>query len=155
MSETNIQLIWLISGCVLMVSELVLPGGIVFFLGLGAVCVSALLHFEFIHGILQAFTTWFVGSLALLIGLRGVIQKLLPAETSKGNTEEDLDAYDCIVDVVEDIPANREGRINFRGTSWTAKNYHKDQVISAGEKVRIIFRDNLAWIVEKAAEPKE
>lgn len=148
MKGSEIFLIWFIGGVVLMVLEFVLPGGIVFFLGLGATLVALLLHLGLIDGWLQAFTTWFIGSLALLFGLRGLVQKIIPAEVERGKTDEDLDAYNQTAKVCERIPAQGEGRIDFRGSTWVARNYHNDQDLEPGTKVRIIFRDNLAWMVE-------
>lgn len=146
-------LIWFIGGVVLMLLEFVLPGGIVFFLGLGAIVVALLLYLGLLGGLLQAFTTWFIGSLALLFGLRGVVQKIIPAQVERGRTDEDLDAYNQVVKVSERIPAGGEGRIHFRGTTWTARNYHGDRDLEPGTEVRIIFRENLAWMVEAVATP--
>jgi membrane protein implicated in regulation of membrane protease activity len=139
---------WLIGGGVLMLLELVVPGGIAFFLGLGAVLVALLLQLGLVDGWMQAFTTWFIGSLALILGLRGLVQKIFPAEIGKGNTDEDLDAYNQIVEVFERIPAQGQGRIDFRGSTWAARNYHADRDLEKGSRVRIVYRDNLVWIVE-------
>jgi membrane protein implicated in regulation of membrane protease activity len=139
---------WLIAGVVLMLLEIVVPGGIAFFLGLSAVLVALFLQLGLLDGWMQAFTTWFIGSIALLLGLRGLVQKILPAEVEKGKTDEDLDAYNQIVEVFERIPAQGQGRIDFRGSTWVARNYHADRDLEKGSKVRIVFRDNLAWVVE-------
>jgi inner membrane protein len=148
MKGVEISMIWFAGGVVLMLLEFVLPGGIAFFLGLGGLLVALLLQLGLIDGWLQAFTTWFIGSLALLFGLRGVVQKIVPAEVTRGGTDEDLDAYNRIVEVCERIPAKGEGRIAFRGSTWIARNYRGDRDLEPGSKVRIIFRDNLAWMVE-------
>lgn len=148
MQDFEISSIWLIVGIVLILLELLLPGGIVFFLGLGAVLVSALLYAGLIEGWIQAFTVWFIGSLTLLFALRGVVQKFIPAQVEQGKTDEDLDAYDAIAEVCERIPVNGEGRIAFRGSTWKARNYRDDQCLEVGTRVRIIFRDNLEWVVE-------
>lgn len=148
MQGDQLFIIWFVGGVVLMLLELVLPGGIVFFLGLGATLVSLLLYIDLVDGWLQAFTTWFIGSLALLFGLRGVVQKLVPAQVEKGGTDEDLDAYNQLAEVCERIPAQGEGRISFRGSTWLARNYHSDRDLETGTTVRIVFRDNLVWVVE-------
>lgn len=153
MKVPDIFMIWLISGAVLMLLEFIVPGGIAFFLGLGAVLVALLLQLGLIDGWLQAFTTWFIGSLALLFGLRGVVQKIMPAHSERGKTDEDLDAYNEIVEVFERIPAKGEGRIAFRGSTWVARNYHADRDLETGSKARIIFRDNLTWMVEACEGP--
>ncbi|HEX5056173.1 MAG TPA: NfeD family protein [Gammaproteobacteria bacterium] len=139
---------WFVGGVILMLLEFVVPGGVAFFLGLGAVLVGLLLQLGLIESWLQACTTWFIGSLALIFGLRGVVQRIIPAESEKGKTDEDLDAYNQIVEVCERIPAQGEGRIAFRGTTWAARNYHGDRDLEKGGRVRIIFRDNLSWMVE-------
>lgn len=148
MQEYDLFLIWFIGGVVLMVLELLLPGGIVFFLGLGATVVSLLLYTGLIDGWLQAFTAWFIGSMVLLFGMRGVVQKLVPAQSERGKTDEDLDAYNHLAEVHQRIPVGGEGRIAFRGSQWAARNYHPDQPLEAGSTVRIVMRDNLTWVVE-------
>lgn len=148
MQNVDLTIIWFIGGVLLMVAELVLPGGIVFFLGLGATLVSLLLYVGVIEGWLQALTVWFIGSLALLFGLRGVVQKIIPAQSERGKTDEDLDAYNQIAQVCTRIPAGAEGRISFRGSSWPAKCYHCNRDLDVGSDVRIVFRENLVWVVE-------
>lgn len=152
MQDIGISTLWFVGGVVLMLLEFILPGGIVFFLGLGATLVSVLLYFGLIEGWLPAFTTWFIGSLALLFGLRGVVHKLVPAQVDRGKTNEDLDAYNQVVEVSERIPADGIGRIHFRGSTWTARNYHGDQDLPAGTCVRIVLRENLVWLVERVEE---
>ena len=141
--------IWLIGGILLMLLEFVIPGGIVFFLGLGAALVALLLYGGIIDGWLQAFTAWFIGSLALLFGLRGAVQKIMPATVEQGKTDEDLDAYGQLGEVFETIPAQGTGRITFRGSTWLAKNYHQNHDLEVGTSVRIVYRDNLVWMVEE------
>lgn len=148
MENSSITIIWLIGGIVLMALEFLLPGGIVFFLGLGATVVALLLYSGLIDGWLQAFTAWFIGSLVLLFSLRGVVQKLVPAVVNRGRTDEDLDAYKQTAEVCEAIPAGGEGRINFRGSTWPARSYDEQLPLAVGTPVRIAFRDNLVWLVE-------
>ncbi len=148
MADSSFITIWLVGGIALMLLELFLPGGVAFFLGLGATIVALLLLLGVIHNPLQAFTTWFIGSLALLFGLRGVVQWFCPSAVEKSSTNEDADAYDQIVEVAETIPKEGEGRIHFRGTTWRARNYQGDQDLPRESRVRLIFRDNLVWVVE-------
>lgn len=152
MQNLDIAIIWFVGGALLMIAEFLLPGGIVFFLGLGATLVSLLLYSGIIEGWLQAFTAWFIGSLVLLFGLRGVVQKIIPAQVERGRTDEDLDAYNQIAQIHERIPISGEGRIMFRGSTWSAKSYQTDQALEAGTKVRIVFRENLVWVVEPVGQ---
>lgn len=148
MQDYDISTIWFISGIVLMVLEFLVPGGIVFFLGLSATIVALLLYIGLIEGWLQAFSVWFIGSLVLLFSLRGVVHKLLPSQRERSKTDEDLDAYNLPAEVVERIPAKGEGRIAFRGSTWVARSVHDDQDLEAETAVRIVYRDNLVWMVE-------
>lgn len=144
--------LWLIAGVVLMLLELVVPGGIVVFLGVSAVLVSLLLYAGVIDGWMAAFTLWFIGSLALFFSLRGVVKKLFPAHVERGKTDEDLDAYNEIAVVNQRIPAKGEGRIDFRGSSWSARAHQAQQAIEVGTRVRVVLRDNLVWLVEPLAD---
>jgi inner membrane protein len=142
------HVIWFIAGAVLMALELVVPGGIVFFLGMGAMFTALLLFTGVLEGWVQALTVWFAASLLFVFGLRGFAQRIIPAQVDKGNTDEDVAAYDQTAVVVERIPATGEGRINYKGTTWRAKNYKEDVDLEPGTLVRLIFRDNILWLVE-------
>lgn len=144
--------LWLIAGVVLMLLELVVPGGIVVFLGLSATLVSLLLYTGVIDGWIAAFTVWFVGSLVLFFSLRGLVNKLLPAHVERTKTDEDLDAYNEIAVVNQRIPVNGEGRINFRGSTWSARTHQAQHAIEVGTQVRVVLRDNLVWLVEPMAD---
>jgi inner membrane protein len=148
LQDYDLFTLWFIAGAVLMLLEFIVPGGIVIFLGIGAILVSFLLYTGVIDGWLQAFTVWFIGSLALVFGLRGLVQKVIPAQRERGKTDEDLDAYNQQAVVSERIPAQGEGRINFRGSTWSARGHQPDRDIEAGTRVRIVLRENLVWLVE-------
>jgi membrane protein implicated in regulation of membrane protease activity len=152
MSDSSFATIWLVGGVALMLAELLLPGGIVGFLGLGATLVATLLFFGVIHGPAQAFAVWFIGSVALLFGLRGFVPRFLGSSVERTSTNEDLDAYDQVVEVAEAIPAEGEGRVHFRGTTWKARSHGADRELSKGGKVRLIARENLIWVVEASEE---
>jgi len=152
MSDSSFATIWLVGGVALMLAELALPGGVVGFMGLGASVVALLLFLGAIHGPAQAFAAWFIGSVALLFGLRGFTQRFLGATVSRTSTNEDLDAYDQVVEVAETIPADGEGRVHFRGTTWKARSHGVDRVLPKGSKARLIARENLVWVVEAADE---
>ncbi len=148
MFDVNPSTLWLVGGIVLMLLELLVPGGIVFFLGFSATLVGLLFLLGVMHSPFSAFIAWFIGSLVLLIGFRGIMQRFAPATLDKSSTDEDLDAYNHIVEVAETIPPQGEGRIHFRGTTWRARNYDGDQPLAQGSQARLIFRENLVWIVE-------
>ncbi len=138
---------WLIFGLCLIFIELMVPGLVVIFLGIGALFIALLLWLGVLKTWISSFTAWFISSLAFLILLRGVFKKYLPGEVTKNYIDEDDDAFGSVVDVIETVTSeNNDGRIKFRGTSWTAKCIEGE--IKTGEKAKIIYRDDMVWIVE-------
>lgn len=137
-------LIWLISGLVLMAAELVVPGGIIVFLGLAAAVVGALIYFGIITSVVHAFITWFMLSLFLMLVLRSIFMKYFEGDSIIEKTDEDEDAKGKIVEVVEQIFPYKEGRIKYLGSTWDARS---DDEISVGDKAIIVARDGNKWIV--------
>jgi membrane protein implicated in regulation of membrane protease activity len=139
-------LVWLVLGIVLMLAELLVPGLVVIFFGMAALLVGGLAAL----GIVQAWTTaiavWAVGSLGMVLGLRSGAQRLLPGESDRGATDEDVEAFGEVVEVVEEVGPFESGRIRFRDVTWAAQTI--EGRIPAGAKARIVARDNLIWIVE-------
>ncbi len=141
-------LFWLILGALLVVAELFAPGLVVVFLGLGAWVVAALAAAGIITTPLAAFGVWGGTSLALTVSLRGAAQKLLPAETSRKDVDEDAEFEDTVVDVVTPVVAeNADGRIRLQGTTWAARAL--DEPIAAGGRARLLYRENLIWVVDR------
>ena len=138
---------WLIFGALLMLSELIIPGGIVVFIGLGAVAVAAALQFLLIDHWVHALTLWFIASLTLLILFRNVAQNIAGGDTRIDNTDEELDEYGTQVEVLETIgPGQKKGRVDFHGSSWTALGDGSE--ILAGTKVEVVYRDNISIVVK-------
>ncbi|EGC77264.1 hypothetical protein HMPREF9353_01614 [Treponema denticola F0402] len=51
-------------------------------------------------------------------------------------------------DVIETVFHNKEGRIKYQGTTWSARSLSEE--IPAGSMVRVLRREGLTYIVEKA-----
>jgi membrane protein implicated in regulation of membrane protease activity len=150
MVET-ITWLWLIAGILLIATELFLPGLVVCFLGAAAIIVAALRWFGLIPGLLESFTVWFVTSIVLLLGLRHFLLKWIPSESSYDLTDEDVIAVGSIVEVVETVSdSNKQGRIRFAGTTWPAIT--RGETLLAGQKAKLLYRDNLVWVVESHQE---
>ena len=131
-----------------MVTELFLPGLIVVFFGLAAVIVACLQWLGLFPGLTESFTVWIVTSLVLLLALRHFMRKWLPSESSVQMTDEDVEAAGMIVEITE------PGRIRFGGTSWPAVT-KEGLPISACKTARLLYRDNLVWVVEPYQELEE
>jgi membrane protein implicated in regulation of membrane protease activity len=138
---------WFIGGLLLMATELLLPGLIVIFFGLAAVIVACLQWLGFFTGASQSFTVWIVTSIILLLGLRHFMKRWLPAESSFQMTDEEVEAAGTIVEITG------PGRIRYGGTSWPAVTRDGNPV--EGGKARLLYRDNLVWVVETYQELEE
>jgi len=147
-SET---LTWLFigGGILLMILETVLPSGVAFFLGFSGLTVGFIRWLGFLSSPLSAIFVWLTLSVALTILIRPFTRKYLKGERSFKFADEDYEAIDQIVDVVETVnDTDNSGRIRFQGISWQARTV--DGTIEAGTKARISYRENTTWIVEKA-----
>jgi len=136
---------------VLAVSEIFVPGGVVFFLGAGAAGVAGLRALGLIDSMSVSLVAWMGLSLGSLIALRGFLTRYTSSEKSFQPTDEDLDAYGELVQIQSEVSDQGEGgRIRFRGTTWAARSVRG--ALPPGSAARILHRDNLVWVVE-AAEP--
>ena len=139
---------WAILGTLLVVAELIIPGGIVVLIGASALVVAASLKLSFINTGVHALTFWFIGSTVLLISFRNLAQKMVGGDRRIENTDEELDLYGEIAEVTQTIgPGHDKGRVEYQGSGWTALG--DGSVIEVGAKVRIISRDNISLVVEK------
>jgi len=147
MSPDTITWLWLLGGIILLASELLLPGLVAMFLGLGAMVVALLRWLGLIDSLAYSFTAWFVSSLAFIVFLRSTLQRFVPSETSFTPLEEDSDLFGAVAEVVETVSSSHtDGRISFRGTTWPATSDAAE--IPPGSKVAILFRENLGWRVQ-------
>lgn len=147
MDGESITWIFLIGGVLLMLLEMVVPGGIAFVLGLSGLIVGALRYIGFLEDPLTSLSVWLVSSMALTILIRPIMRKFLPGDTSFKLADEDFEAMDQVVKVVEPInDQDNSGRIRYNGISWQARSMEGE--IPAGAEVRIKYRESTTWIVE-------
>jgi membrane protein implicated in regulation of membrane protease activity len=145
---------WVILAAVFIVAELALPGGIIIFLGIAGLIVAISMKLGFVASWANALTLWFISSLVLVVLLRGIAQKMLGGDSSVANTDEDVDAMGEIVEVVKTIgPGEAKGRVVFRDIRWNAVSDGSE--IPAGEKAKIVYRDNITLVVEKITSEKQ
>ncbi|MEE8433273.1 MAG: NfeD family protein [bacterium] len=135
------------TGSVAVLAELLIPGGVISFLGLAGILVGLGRYFGLLEGWMTQFTAWFVLSLVLLIGLRGLFMRLMPGSTTYGSIDEDAAMLGMEVEVVETVhPDNADGRIRHQGTTWAATSM--EGTIPAGAKARIAYRESTTWVIE-------
>ncbi len=139
--------VFLIGGVLLMLLEMAVPTGIAITLGFSGLLIGVLRLFGLFEDPAMATMSWLFISVALTIIIRPIIRRYFPGETSFKVADEDYEAMDQIVEVVEAVnEQNNDGRIRYQGISWQARSL--DGEIPAGTKVRIKYRENTTWIVE-------
>ncbi len=141
---TRPELIWFIIGLVLFLLELVLPGFVIFFFGVGA-WITALLCLIAEPGINLQAIVFAVTSVLSLVLLRRMIQKKFfysKDELSK-EVEDEFTGREAVA--LEDFTSGKNGKVEFKGTSWKAES---DSEISKGQTVIIKNKENFKLIVE-------
>lgn len=139
--------IWAVIGVVLIIAETVIPGGIVMFLGAAALLVSGTLMLGIIDTWPQSITLWFILSIILVLSFRQVVQRFVGGDVSINNTDEDVDNFGKIADVIDNIgPGEKAGRVEFQGSVWPALGNGK--LIESGTRVRVICHENISLVVE-------
>ncbi len=144
-------LTWLFigGGILLMLLEVFIPGGVALFLGFSGLTVGLLRWIGFLSDPFWAVFAWLFLSVALTIIIRPFIRKYLKGERSFKFADEDYEAIDQVVQVVETVTdTDNSGRIRFQGISWQARTI--EGTIEAGQMARISYRENTTWIVEPA-----
>ena len=145
------ELTWLGAGVLFVVAELVVPGGIIVFLGLGCFVVAGALFFGLVDNWFDVVTLFFVASFVLLLLLRMVFMRHFAGDETKANTFELAEDVDEIVRVTETIgPGEIVGQVELRGTPWRAQGDGRE--IADGGYVRVMARENITLMVVPASE---
>ncbi|HOB84178.1 MAG TPA: NfeD family protein [Bacteroidales bacterium] len=141
---TKPELFWFILGLVLLLMELVLPGFVIFFFGVGA-WITALVCLISNPGInLQVIIFTITSVLALLV-FRNMIQNkfIYNKDDRSGEVEDEFTGKEAVA--VDDFGVDRTGKVEFKGTSWKAESKSE---ITAGQKVIILEKDSFKLKVE-------
>jgi len=135
-----------LGGVLLMILETVLPGGVAFFLGVGGLLTGGLRLLGLVSDPVVSVLVWMFVSTGLTIALRPLAVRYLGGDFSLAMTDEDAEAMGQTVTVVEPVDEESKGRIRFRGATWDART--TEGRLPKGAEARILYRDNLTWIVE-------
>jgi len=138
------ELVWFILGLVLLLLELVMPGFVIFFFGVGA-WITALVCLFANPGINLQVVIFAVTSVIALLAFRKLIQnKFIYSRNDKSDAVEDeFTGKEAVA--VNNFGSDKTGKVEFKGTSWKAESGSE---IRAGQTVIIIEKDNFKLIVE-------
>jgi len=140
------ELIWFLVGLILLILEIVLPGLIVAFFGVGAWIVALICLFTDISLNTQLLIFIICSVLSLLLLRKWLKGIFLGHVVSKQNIRENLEEFVGRRAVVKErIVPNGRGKVEFRGTDWQAE---ADEEIAEGAAVEIIGKDNITLKVK-------
>ena len=136
---------WVVFGAVLVLLEIILPGGIVIFLGISSLIVGAGVYLGIIKTIVGALLTWFIVSIVSILFLRQLFIKYFEGDSEVQNVDEDADLIGSIVEVVDEVKPYKEGRVKFRDSFWPARS---NEELKVGAKALIESRDGNKLIIK-------
>lgn len=138
------EMIWFMIGLVLFLLELVIPGFVIFFFGLGA-WVTALVCLIADPGINIQALIFVVVSVLALVGLRKIIAKkfFYSKDNRSEEVEDEFTGKEAIA--ITDFGTDKNGKVEFKGTNWKAESAF---AIKAGQTVIIIEKENFKLFVE-------
>ena len=137
------ELVWFLIGLLLFLFELVLPGFVIFFFGVGA-WITALACLIADPGINLQIVIFAVTSVVSLVALRRMIQKRLIIKDHLAEAVED-EFTGKEATALSDMSTGKEGKVSFKGTTWNAESASD---IHAGQKVIIKGKENFKLFVE-------
>lgn len=137
---------WLIAGVMLILAEFVVPGVFICFFGVGAILtgIASLLITKMPFTVeLLIFS---ILSVVFLLSCRRFMPKSFRGTVKVDDTDiENDDIAGAEVVVTEAITPETPGKVEFRGSQWTAR---ADRALAAGERAKIRCRRNITLYLE-------
>jgi len=144
--------LWALIGIVCIGLEMLLPGFVIFFFGIGGLITALCCLVPFVSEIVWLQILLFITfSILSLVFLRRKFTKVFAGtvfDSHKVNKE--TDGVGKIADVVETVGSVTEGRIRFQGTTWKA--HTKTGECLAGTHARIVSREGMTYVIEPVEE---
>jgi inner membrane protein len=138
------ELLWFLIGLGMFLMELVVPGFVIFFFGIGA-WITALVCLVASPGTNLQIIIFALTSVLTLVGLRRLIRKKLfySKENVAEAVEDEFTGKEGIS--ASDFGMGKKGRVEFKGTFWNAES---DFEIKEKQPVIIIKKESLVLKVE-------
>ncbi len=138
------ELVWFIIGLLLFLLELVLPGFVIFFFGVGA-WLTALLCLVANPNVDIQIVVFAVTSVLALLGLRRMIQKRF-FYRDEGRSEVIEDEFTGKeAKALMDFEPGTQGKVEFKGTTWKAES---NDPVREGQIVIIKHKNDFKLNVE-------
>ena len=146
MESLSNELLWFLFGLVVMLGEIITPGFVLIFFGMGAWIISLLLWL----GVPISFTSqlfiFLIVSVLLLVVFRKYGKKYFQGKVSRPDVAgyiDDIRGEKAIA--LSDIQPLIGGKVEFHGTVWNAE---AEVAIAKGASVEVLERNNLTLKVK-------
>jgi len=138
------ELLWFFLGLILLLLELVVPGFVIIFFGIGA-WITALVCLVADPGINLQIAIFGVTSVLSLIAFRKLIQKkfFYSKEGKSEAVEDEFTGKEGVA--LSDFGKDKKGKVEFKGTRWNAES---ESEIKEGQAVIINRKESLILKVE-------
>jgi membrane protein implicated in regulation of membrane protease activity len=136
---------WLVFGLALVALEIAAAGGFyVIFFGVAALLIAGLHFLGLVEALWLQLLLFSVFSVGSLLAFRGRLMRRLDV----GGGQTDIDSLvDDIGTASEDIASGAIGRIEVRGTTWTARNAGL-ATLPMGQRCVVVRREGLTLFVQ-------
>ncbi len=138
------ELIWFIIGFLLFVLELLIPGFVIFFFGIGAWATS-LLCLIFEPGINIQVLVFIIISVVTLVTLRKFLTNKFFASKDTPGMDADDDFTGTTAVALNSFGPGETGKVEYRGSYWQATS---SSAIKEGQQVVIRSKETVKLIVE-------
>jgi len=142
-------LIWFLVGVALALLEFAAPGVIIIFFGVAAWIVAIATWAGLTPTLASQLIVFAVASAGLLLGLRNWIRgRYFGHVTGVQDLAVNLDEFTgkSVAVLVDVLPGSHEGKVEFKGATWSARSH---EPIRKGEAARIERIDGLVLVVRK------
>lgn len=140
---TQAEVIWFIIGLALILLELVVPGLVLVFFGIGAWVVALVCLFADVSLNTQLFT-FLISSLITLALLRKALKKrYMDTKNVDSELEDEYVGHTAVA--ITSFSAGETGKVSFKGSSWDAIAQH---TVTAGQQLRITGYKSIRLFVE-------
>jgi len=144
-------LAWFLVGIAFFVVELVLPGFIIFFFGIGAWCTALAVYLTGMSLSAQL-GVFLIASIMTLLLLRKYLQKIFIGTSQLDDAPPQAHPVSDTGVVTEDIVPPARGRVKYGGSFWKAM---ADEPIRIGTVVKILEQNNLEVRVRPLPQSQE
>ncbi len=139
--------IWLLIAILFFILEMMGPGFLLFWVGIGALITMVVSLF--VDSIAIQIGVWVISSIALLFCTRPFANKFAKTDTTVTNAKSIIGKTGIVTKEIN--PMKETGQIKVNGEVWSAKS-SKENVIEEGAQIIILNIDGVKAIVEKAKE---